>query len=65
MVSYYTAYQLDFSIGGVMALSGYLPLFKSFEQRLSKASIKTPLLACHGDADSLISPNLAEISTGR
>lgn len=43
MVSYYTAFQLDFQLGGVIALSGYLPLFKTFDKKFNEKTKEVPL----------------------
>jgi hypothetical protein len=43
MVCYYTAFQLDYPLGGVLALSGYLPLFKNFEKRFNAKTKDVPL----------------------
>jgi predicted esterase len=42
-------------VGGVIALSAYLPFIENFEKhKLSPSTRKIPLLMCHGDQDTVV-----------
>lgn len=50
-ITYYTVFSSDVKIAGALVLSGYLPLYTNFAERLEasgKANAITPLMACHG-----------------
>ncbi len=42
------------TLGGIIALSTYLPIAEKFEKNKSEASLKTKILFCHGDQDDLL-----------
>jgi phospholipase/carboxylesterase len=50
------------ALAGIMALSGYLPLAKSFAVERSDANSKTPIFMAHGVWDAVIVPERAEAS---
>eukprot|EP00695_Tsukubamonas_globosa_P000343 TRINITY_DN1250_c0_g1_i1.p1 TRINITY_DN1250_c0_g1~~TRINITY_DN1250_c0_g1_i1.p1 ORF type:complete len:221 (+),score=55.21 TRINITY_DN1250_c0_g1_i1:60-722(+) len=53
-MSLYTGLTNSKKLGGILSLSGYLPLSKTFPAALSEANKDTPLLMCHGDADPVV-----------
>ncbi|XP_043916002.1 acyl-protein thioesterase 2 [Protopterus annectens] len=54
-LSLYTALTCQHKLAGVIALSCWLPLHKTFPQAASNSANKdTPILQCHGDADIMI-----------
>lgn len=57
-LSLYTGLQLDATLAGVVALSGYLP--KPDVWATTEASRQTPVLQCHGDMDPMVLPAWAE-----
>ncbi|XP_049850960.1 uncharacterized protein LOC126324502 [Schistocerca gregaria] len=52
--SLYTGYSCPYKLGGIVSLSGYLPIAERFHERLDKTNINTPFLLCHGLVDDLI-----------
>ena len=54
-MSLFTGLQFDQSLGGIVALSGYLPYTKGdFKTLMHEANKKTPLLMCHGESDPVV-----------
>lgn len=49
-------------LGGIMALSTYLPLQDSLEAEASPANRSTPIFMAHGTEDPIVPPSLAESS---
>lgn len=49
-------------LGGIVALSSYLPLVSSLEQEGTEANARTPVFMAHGTADPIIPLALAEDS---
>jgi predicted esterase len=41
-------------LGGIVCLSGYLPVRAEFGKQVSEANKKTPVLVCHGDWDNVV-----------
>jgi phospholipase/carboxylesterase len=52
-------------LGGVMALSSFLPLADTLSQERSLANVSTPILMAHGDADPVVAVDLADWSRRR
>lgn len=52
-LSMYTALTLEKRLGGLLVLSSWLPLHKSFPQAMKWHS-GTPVLQCHGEADPMV-----------
>jgi len=42
------------TLGGIIAISTYLPLHQSFPEYSDSANTETPLLMCHGEADDVV-----------
>jgi phospholipase/carboxylesterase len=49
-------------LGGIVALSTYLPLEDSLEAEASSANRSTPIFMAHGDEDPIVPIQLAEVS---
>ncbi len=49
-------------LGGILALSTYLPLASQFARRRHPANARTPVLMLHGDQDPIVPPALAQAS---
>ena len=56
----HTALRLPFALGGIMALSGYLPLADRLQLERSKANDLTPIFMAHGMQDSVVIPRRGE-----
>ena len=41
-------------LSGILALSTYLPLHKTFKDQMHEANLSTPVLMCHGEADLVV-----------
>jgi len=50
------------ALGGIMALSGYLPLKDSFIKNRNPANQETPIFLAHGEWDSVITLDRSEYS---
>lgn len=50
------------ALGGIIALSCYLPLRARLEQELAPANRATPILMCHGTQDEVVLPRFGELS---
>ncbi|XP_005107837.1 acyl-protein thioesterase 1 isoform X2 [Aplysia californica] len=60
-IALYTAFAADVKIGGVLALSTWLPLNKYFtNQSNARYNTDVPILQCHGLADPLVSHRWGE-----
>lgn len=49
-------------LGGIIALSGYLPLTSTLSRTEHTANAATPIFMAHGDADDVIALPIAELS---
>lgn len=58
----HTATRLNEPLGGVMALSTYLPLGEQLSTRLKAANQNIPWYMAHGDFDEVIQPSIAQTS---
>lgn len=64
-MSIYTGLTAKFKFAGIVALSSWLLLSKTFREVLSagpKMNDNTPILMCHGDSDPLVRPELNMLS---
>jgi len=61
-IALFAGLSFDHKLGGVLALSTYLPIQEKFKKEKTEASLKTPVLFCHGREDSLLPMFLAERS---
>jgi phospholipase/carboxylesterase len=61
-IALYAALTLIEKIGGVIALSTYIPIVPKFEQDRTLESARTPILMVHGTMDSIIALDIAERS---
>lgn len=61
-VALYTALTHPQTLGGILALSTYLPLHDHVRASLSAANAKIPILMAHGSADDVINIRHAEAS---
>ncbi|XP_028402361.1 acyl-protein thioesterase 2-like isoform X2 [Dendronephthya gigantea] len=61
-VSMYTALTLDKQLGGLLCLSTWLPLHKTFPKALKWHS-STPVLQCHGEADPMVPFSFGKMSS--
>lgn len=57
-----TALRYPYRLGGVMALSTYLPLRQTLAKEASDANRDVPILMCHGSYDSMVPLALGEAS---
>ena len=55
--------QTGFRLGGIVVMSGYLPRSKQFT--VAHGSESTPILHCHGEQDSVVPVQAAELSRAR
>ncbi|XP_038057361.1 acyl-protein thioesterase 1-like [Patiria miniata] len=53
-IALYTALTTERQLGGILALSTWLPLHEQFPERLAGSSLDCPVLQCHGDADPVV-----------
>jgi phospholipase/carboxylesterase len=61
-IALYAGLTLPIKIGGVIALSTYVPISSMFQKDCTKASQQTPILMIHGTEDSIISLAIAQRS---
>ncbi|HNR21904.1 MAG TPA: alpha/beta hydrolase-fold protein [Steroidobacteraceae bacterium] len=61
-VALHAALRYPARLGGVMALSTYLPLHASLEREASAANRDLPILMCHGQYDPVLPIGLGEAS---
>ena len=64
-MSIYTGLTAKVKFAGIVALSGWLLLSKTFREVLAagpKMNDNTPVLMCHGDSDPLVRPELSMLS---
>ena len=61
-ISLYAGLRLSAPIGGIAALSGYLPLAQRLYSEATAAGRATPVFMAHGVFDSVVSPVTAERS---
>lgn len=64
-MSIYTGLLSKFKLAGIVSLSGWLLLSKTFREVLNagpKLNENTPILMCQGDSDPLIRPELSLLS---
>lgn len=52
--------RLPFSLGGIVAISGFVKYSELFVSSITKESLKTPILIIQGDRDEIITPDKAE-----
>jgi phospholipase/carboxylesterase len=52
----HTGLRLPFSMAGIMALSGYLPLAERLPRERSSANALTPIFLAHGEQDTVVIP---------
>lgn len=64
-VAYYTGIRLKQKVGGVLALSTYLPFAQNAEAEHSGANMKTPIMAMHGRADGVVPFGMGKASTDK
>lgn len=58
----HTGLRFNHGLGGIMALSGYLPLASTLLAERNLANFNTPILLAHGDWDAVIVPERSERS---
>lgn len=63
-IALHTGLRCQQSLGGIMALSCYLPLSVKLSGELSSANAHTPILMAHGSYDDIVPIQLAEHSRG-
>lgn len=61
-IALHTALRYPHALGGVLALSTYLPLKDELEQEASSANQALPIFMAHGSFDSVITPEVAKRS---
>lgn len=64
-MSIYTGLTAKAKLAGIVSLSGWLLLSKTFREVLAagpKANENTPILMCQGDSDPLVRPELSRLS---
>lgn len=61
-VAYYTGLRLKQKIGGILALSTYLPFAKQAKDEHTRANIDTPIMAMHGLHDGVVPIGMGKTS---
>lgn len=61
-IALYTGLRYPEPLAGIMALSTYLPLAKTFENNLPDANQDTPIMMCHGTDDPIVPYHLGDDS---
>lgn len=64
-MSIYTGLMSEFELGGIVSMSGWLLLSKTFREALAAGPNKnsqTPILMCQGDVDPLVRLDLSRLS---
>lgn len=54
VIATYTAITSEYKLGGVMALSTYLPAWDSFKDKITDINKGQPMLVCHGTHDQVL-----------
>lgn len=57
----YTALTMEKTLGGILLLSSWLPIYKSFPGCI-KGNSKTPILQCHGKLDPIVAFRFGEMT---
>ncbi|XP_029191445.1 acyl-protein thioesterase 2-like [Acropora millepora] len=57
----YTALTMEKTLGGILLLSSWLPIYKSFPACI-KGNSKTPILQCHGKLDPIVAFRFGEMT---
>ena len=63
VISYYTALGSDYKLGGLMALSSYLPDISLIDVAKIQHKLNLPILVCHGSRDPVVNINMARSAT--
>jgi predicted esterase len=53
-MSLFTGLTCDVKLGGILSMSGYLPIQMKTEQLFTTKNVETPILMCHGDSDMVV-----------
>lgn len=53
-IAYYAGLRCEHKLGGIIALSGYLPMPENLKDEMSVANAKTPIFAAHGANDHIV-----------
>ena len=61
-MSLYTGLTLSKTLGGILCLSGYIPIQINVEKNLNEKNISTPILMCHGTNDNVVPFEFAKFS---
>jgi phospholipase/carboxylesterase len=61
-IAVHTALRYPERLGGLLALSTYLPLHEKLVSEQSPANLKLPILMCHGRADTVVPCRIGELS---
>lgn len=61
-IALHTALRFHRPLAGILAMSSYLPLVKTFESELSEANRETPVMMCHGSHDPVVPYQLGDDS---
>lgn len=62
-ISLYAGLRQESPLGGIIALSGYLPLASKLYSEVTQAGRTTPIFMGHGIFDSIVSPMIAQRSS--
>jgi len=62
VIAILAGYTCQTKLGGIIGLSGWLPLHHKFPAMQSKANLKTPMLQIHGTEDETVTLELAKMS---
>ncbi|KAJ8268203.1 hypothetical protein COCON_G00133750 [Conger conger] len=62
-LSLYTALTCQQQLAGVVALSCWLPLHKTFPQAASESNREMPILQCHGESDPMIPVRYGQLTS--
>ncbi|WP_113953356.1 alpha/beta hydrolase [Arenicella xantha] len=63
-VAYFTGLRSQHKLGGILALSTYLPFAEQSKQAHSAVNLTTPIFASHGSFDPVVPVSLGETSVG-
>lgn len=58
----YTGLQLEYRLGGLVVMSGYLPVREQLSKMKTEASSKIPVFQAHGRADDVVMNQFGEMS---
>ena len=61
-VAYHTGVRSQHKLGGILALSTYIPFAEEVEHEQTKVNMETPIFTCHGTYDPVVPIQLGKMS---